>query len=107
MPLLDPNGSKCSILIVEDDDDIRAGLRREVEGLGHDVVVVTERDEALVREDQSQFDLLVTDLVNDRVASVNDEVIRSFKVAVTSLPARRAIPALHDVIERTEVNARS
>src|ERR1051326_9015557 len=101
MPLLDPNGSKCSILIVEDDDDIRAGLRREVEGLGHDVVVVTERDEALVREDQSQFDLLVTDLVNDRVASVNDEVIRSFKVAVTSLPARRAIPALHDVIERT------
>ncbi|HYX28570.1 MAG TPA: ATP-binding protein [Pyrinomonadaceae bacterium] len=103
MPLIEQTASetKCSILIVENSDDIRAGLRQEVEHLGHKVMVVSQRDEALAREDQIQFDLLVTDLVNDRTASLNGDVVRSFKLAVTSLPGRRAIPALHDIIERT------
>ena len=103
MPLTERNvaGTSCSILIVENRDDIRAGLRSEVEQLGHQVTVVNERDEALAREDRSQFDLLVTDLVSDQIAPPNGEIVRSFKVAVTSQPARRAIPALHDIIERT------
>ena len=48
MPLNERNGNqtKCTILIVENDDDIRAGLRREVEQLGHRITVVSQRDEA-------------------------------------------------------------
>ena len=102
MPLEERNGNeaKCTILIVESDDDIRAGLRREVEQLGHEITVVSERDEALAFEDQTNnFDLLVSDLID--VPKVSDGAVRSFKVAVTCEPERRTIPALHDIIERT------
>src|SRR4029077_3655214 len=34
-------------------------------------------------------------------APADDGAVRSFKLAATSLPARRAIPALHDIIART------
>ena len=101
MPLTqrNPDAETCSILIVESSDDSRAGLRQEIENLGHEVTVVSERAEALSFEGQSEFDLLVSDLTND--AAADAEVVRSFKLAVTSHPGRRAIPALHDLIERT------
>jgi len=103
MPLNERNGNQtqCTILIVENDDDIRAGLRREVEQLGHEITVISRRDEALVFEGQGDFDLLVSDLIDEPNAPANDGAVRSFKLAVTSSPARRAIPALHDIIERT------
>jgi len=103
MPLNERNGNqtKCTILIVENDDDIRAGLRREVEQLGHRITVVSQRDEALVVEGQTNFDLLVSDLIDEPKPPAAGEAVRSFKVAVTSERARRSIPALHDIIERT------
>ncbi len=99
MPLTqrNPDAVTCSILIVEGSDDIRAGLRDEIERLGHEVTVVSERAEALAYE--GRFDLLVSDLVGDIDADA--ELVRSFKLAVTSQPERRTIPALHDIIERT------
>jgi serine/threonine-protein kinase RsbW len=100
MPLTQRNSdaATCSILIVESSDDLRAGLREEIEGLGQEVTVVNERAEAPAYEERNEFDLLVSDLVN---TSSDGEIVRSFKLAVTSQPGRRAIPALHDIIERT------
>lgn len=90
----------CRILIVENRDDIRAGLSRELQKFGHEVTVETQRCEAVAREDLMQFDLLVTDLVSDSGSDTAD-LVRSFKLAVTSDRARRTIPELHDIIERT------
>lgn len=89
----------CNILIVEDSDDIRAGLAQELRILGHSVTVARERREGLALEDHSQFDLLVSDLVNGDAA--DGGIVRSFKMSVTSSEARRAVAELHDIIEKT------
>jgi serine/threonine-protein kinase RsbW len=91
---------KCGVLIVENDDDIRAGLARELNQLGHEITLESDRDHALARTDLSQFDLLVSDLV-DRDPATAPESVRSFKMAVTSLQSRRTIAELHDIIEKT------
>ena len=102
MPLNERNGNAtCTILIVENSDDIRAGLAKELETLGHRVALVSERDDAIARDDLVEFDLVVSDLVNDGGAVTDNQIVRSFKLAVTGMRARRAIPALHDIIERT------
>ena len=98
-----PVGGKadsCRILVVENSDDFRAGLGAELKKLGHDVTLESERCEAIARDDLDQFDLLVSDLV-DHGSSDDAEIVRSFKLAVTNQPGRRAIPAVHDIIERT------
>ena len=92
----------CSILIVENSDDLRAGLAQELNALGHSVTVAGERNVALALGDQTQFDLLVSDLV-DSEASDDSDMVRSFKMSVTSSQARRAVTELHDIIERTLV----
>jgi len=91
---------KCGILIVEHDDDIRAGLARELNQLGHEVTLESDRDQALARTDLGRFDLLVSDLV-DHDPATEPGSVRSFKMAVTSLHARRTIAELHDIIEKT------
>lgn len=91
---------KCRILIVESSDDIRAGLADALSQLGHSVTVEDERGKALARADLAEFDLLVSDLV-DREPATEPEMVRSFKMAVTSLQARRTIVELHDIIEKT------
>jgi serine/threonine-protein kinase RsbW len=94
------SSDKCRVLIVESDDDIRAGLARELNQLGHEVTLERERDLALARPDLPQFDLLVSDLIDHDSAAGTDSV-RSFKMGVTSLQARRTIAELHDIIEKT------
>jgi serine/threonine-protein kinase RsbW len=94
------NKDKCRILIVESSDDIRAGLARELSGLGHSVTMESEREKALARADLAEFDLLVSDLVDQEPAN-DPEIVRSFKMAVTSLEARRTVAELHDIIEKT------
>jgi serine/threonine-protein kinase RsbW len=89
----------CSILIVENSDDIRAGLANELNALGYAVTVAAERSEALALENR-QFDLLVSDLVNNEPAA-GCEAVRSFKMSVTGSQARRAVTRLHDIIEKT------
>lgn len=90
----------CSILVVENSDDFRAGLADELRQLGHTVTVASERREGLVLEDRAQFDLLVSDLVN-QASATEPEMVRSFKMAATSSQARRVIAELHDIIEKT------
>src|SRR5258705_10892101 len=88
----------CNILIVENSDDLRAGLAQELNALGHSVTVAGERSEALAIEDQTQFDLLVSDLVNSEPGC---ESVRSFKMSVTSSQPRRLVAELHEIIEKT------
>lgn len=89
----------CKILIVENSADIRAGLAQALSGLGHSVTVLGERGEALALAELTEFDLLVSDLVDPEAEG--DSGVRSFKMSVTSSLARRAIAELHDIIERT------
>jgi serine/threonine-protein kinase RsbW len=90
---------RCRVFIVENDDDIRAGLARELKQLGHEVTVESDREQALGC-DLAQYDLLVSDLV-DHESAGGPESVRSFKMAVTSLQARRTVAELHDIIEKT------
>src|SRR5436190_11199303 len=90
----------CNILIVENSDDTRSGLANELNALGHAVTVAAERGEALALGDQSQFDLLVSDLVNNEPPA-GCEPVRSFKMSVTGSQGRREVTRLHDIIEKT------
>jgi serine/threonine-protein kinase RsbW len=90
----------CSILIVENIDDLRAGLAKELNALGHFVTVAGARNEALALGNPTEFDLLVSDLVNSEPLA-GCEAVRSFKMSVTSLQPRRAVSELHEIIEKT------
>jgi len=56
---------KRRILIVDNNDDLRAILEKVLGTLGHSVVVTGERDDALSRDDLDQFDLIISDLTED------------------------------------------
>ena len=80
MPLNERNGNAtCTILIVENSDDVRAGLGKELETLGHRVAMVSERDEAIARDDLVDFDLVVSDLVNDAGAPRDSGAARYYR----------------------------
>lgn len=100
MPLNDRNGNStsCRILVVENSDDFRAGLARELQGIGHRVTVAGERTDALAQEEREPFDMLISDLVSP--ATADSEFVRSFKLAVTALPCKCTPLALHDLIEK-------
>jgi serine/threonine-protein kinase RsbW len=68
--------------------------------LGHSIVAAGARDEALARGDLEEFDLIVSDLVNQE-PSGDVENVRSFKLGVTGSRTRRAIQGLHETIEKT------
>jgi serine/threonine-protein kinase RsbW len=101
MPLNDRHGDSpsCRILVVENRDDFRAGLARELQGLGHRVTVAIERTDALAQEEREPFDMLISDLVCD-ASPTDSEFVRSFKLAVTTLPCKCTPSALHDLIEK-------
>lgn len=98
---------KCRILIVENRDEARRGLAQALSALGHDVTAAGERAEALARTDLDEYDLIVSDLddVEAPASSANnaatEEIVKAFKVGVTSSRPRRAIAELHDIVEQT------
>lgn len=56
---------KRRILIVDNNDELRALLETVLGKLGHAVIVTGDRDEALARDDLDQFDLIISDLTED------------------------------------------
>jgi serine/threonine-protein kinase RsbW len=56
---------KRRILIVDNNDELRAILEEVLGSRGHEVVVTGQRDEALARNDLDQFDLIISDLTED------------------------------------------
>jgi serine/threonine-protein kinase RsbW len=61
---------KRRILIVDNNDELRAILEDALGSLGHEAVVTGDRDEALSRNDLDQFDLIISDLTEDLTTSV-------------------------------------
>ncbi len=61
---------KRRILIVDNNDDLRAILENALGGLGHEAVVTGDRDEALNRNDLDQFDLIISDLTEETAPEV-------------------------------------
>lgn len=56
---------KRRILIVDNNDELRAMLEQVLRELGHDVVATGDRDVALERDDLEEFDLIISDLTED------------------------------------------
>jgi len=56
---------KRRILIVDNNDELRAILEDVLGSLGHEAVVTGDREKALNREDLDQFDLIISDLTED------------------------------------------
>jgi serine/threonine-protein kinase RsbW len=56
---------KRRILIVDNNDELRAILENVLGSLGHEAVVTGDRDEALSRDDLDQFDVIISDLTEE------------------------------------------
>jgi serine/threonine-protein kinase RsbW len=56
---------KRRILIVDNNDELRAILERALSSLGCEAVVTGDREEALDRDDLEEFDLIISDLTDD------------------------------------------
>ncbi|MGI8653595.1 MAG: ATP-binding protein [Pyrinomonadaceae bacterium] len=59
---------KRRILIVDDDDSSRHALEQALSALGHETTISGSRNEALARQDFQEFDVVVSDLVDDTEA---------------------------------------
>jgi serine/threonine-protein kinase RsbW len=64
---------KRRILIVDNNDELRALLEHALGGLGCEAVVTGDREEALSRDDLDEFDLIISDLTEDE-ADASDDV---------------------------------
>jgi serine/threonine-protein kinase RsbW len=60
---------KRRILIVDNNDELRAILENALDSLGCEAVVTGDRDEALSRNDLDQFDLIISDLTEEDTQS--------------------------------------
>ncbi len=90
---------QCRILVVENNDEIQAALAAILESLGTQVTAMSERDEALARQDFNEFDLIVSDLTS--APSAQPEFVRSFKIGTTSSEIRCDVQRLQRIIETT------
>ena len=61
---------KRRILIVDNNDELRASLEKVLRELGHEVVATGDRNEALEREDLDEFDLIISDLTEDEHSGI-------------------------------------
>ncbi|HUQ33966.1 MAG TPA: ATP-binding protein [Pyrinomonadaceae bacterium] len=59
------------ILIVDNNDELRAMLEQVLKELGHEVVATGDREQALAREDLDEFDLIISDLTEDEHSGVH------------------------------------
>ncbi|MFP6696825.1 MAG: response regulator [Alphaproteobacteria bacterium] len=63
-PKVQADTDRSTILLVEDDPDIRDALRDQIVGLGYNVVVASDGTESLSQSERGQrIDLLFTDIV--------------------------------------------
>jgi len=63
-PVVNGNAAGNTVLLVEDDPDVREALRDQISNLGYNVVVATDGSDALSRTGHGQpIDLLFTDIV--------------------------------------------
>lgn len=66
-----PKGtSEVRILLVEDQDQLRNLIERQLRHLGHQVVAARSSEEAMTRLDEHEYDLLLSDIVLPGVSGV-------------------------------------
>jgi serine/threonine-protein kinase RsbW len=112
---------KRRILIVDNNDELRALLEQSLGKLGHDVIVTGEREQALAREDLDDFDLVISDLSDAEVngqpigdlqrkhlvtpvgpLSTEPAIIKAFKVgAANFLRLPYNADELREIVEKT------
>ena len=93
---------KRRILIVDNNDELRLLLERELGQLGHDVVVTGARAKALRRDDLDSFDLIISDLSDVESNGEPMSDIKAFKMGAANylrLPYNR--DELREIVERT------
>jgi len=95
---------KRRILIVDNNDDLRAILEDALGLLGHEAVVTGDRDEALNRDDLDQFDLIISDLTED---AQTDQSNGQLNAQPVSQPHRRHLltPVFSNAAEPVIVKA--
>jgi len=110
--------TKRRILFVENHDEMRAGLADTLSALGHDVVAVRDRNEALARADLDKFDVIISDLVGETADDPRDRLlvagppasadnVKAFKIGVPGVDLRHDAETLRPIIEKTlEYNLR-
>jgi serine/threonine-protein kinase RsbW len=109
------------ILFVENNDEQRASLAAVLGALGHELVVVANRGEALARTDLDKFDLIISDLADEPVAAESEDArrrrlmvaipaaddtqshenVKAFKIGVSSSRLRHDTDSLGAIIEKT------
>jgi serine/threonine-protein kinase RsbW len=90
---------ECCILVVEGDAESRSALTAQLRSLGHTVQLASARDDAPARVDRDGFDLMISDL--EDASAADGQIIRAFKLSVTSEEVRTATAALHEIVETT------
>jgi CheY-like chemotaxis protein len=78
------NAPGCRILVVDDEDLVRAGLRRILEREGHKVVVAAGGEEALGLYQSGSFDLVISDL--NMPGMKGDELAAAVKAVAPARP---------------------
>ena len=94
---------KRRILVVDNNDELRALLEQVLGNLGHEVVVTGEREQALAREDLDEFDLVISDLTE---AEVNGQAIGDLqrKRLVTPVSSPNGEPTIIKAFKMGAVN---
>jgi serine/threonine-protein kinase RsbW len=99
---------KRRILIVDDNDGLRALLEQSLGKLGHEVIVTGDREKALSRDDLDRFDLVISDLSEPEInghqngAFTESAIIKAFKVGAANFLRLPYQPdALREIIEQT------
>jgi serine/threonine-protein kinase RsbW len=77
--------NKRRILIVDNNDELRAILEHALGTLGHEVVVTGDRETALARNDLGDFDLVISDLTDDVETQPVSELQRRCLITHVSL----------------------
>jgi serine/threonine-protein kinase RsbW len=99
---------KRRILIVDNNDELRALLANALGSLGHEAVVTGDRAAALSRRDLPEFDLIISDLTEESEAEIHtssdtaEEPHRRY--LVTSLPPNTAAPVLVKAFKMVSAN---
>lgn len=93
---------KRRILIVDNNDELRALLEQSLGRLGHDVVVTNEREKALARNDLEEFDLVISDLSE---AEINGQPIGDLQRKHLVTPVTAATTAEPQIIKAFKLGA--
>jgi PAS domain S-box-containing protein len=79
-----PGASRAKVLVIDDDEDVRAFLIVSLEGLGHDVIAAEGGEEGLARLRESRPDLALVDYAMPNMHGA--EVARAAREIAPGLP---------------------